>query len=63
MTCPTLRWREHLVKADSMPQCERNCQDTMDNQQGPTAEHTEFCSMFCGSLDGRGVLGENGSMY
>ena len=24
----------------------------MDNQQGPTAQHRELCSMLCGSLDG-----------
>ena len=29
----------------------------MDNQQGPTVEHRELCSMLCGSLDGRGVCG------
>ena len=29
----------------------------MDNQQGPTVEHRELCSMLCGSLDGRGVWG------
>ena len=29
----------------------------MDNQQGPTAQHRELCSMLCGSLDGRGVWG------
>ena len=28
------------------------------NQQGPTVEHMELCSMWCGSLDGRGVRGE-----
>ena len=27
----------------------------MDNQQGPTVQHREHCSMLCGSLDGRGV--------
>ena len=27
----------------------------MDNQQGPTVQHREFCSMLCGSLDGRGL--------
>jgi len=27
----------------------------MDKQQGPTVYHMEFCSVFCGSLDGRGV--------
>ena len=27
----------------------------MDNQQGPTVEHRELCSMLCGSLGGRGV--------
>ena len=27
----------------------------MDNQQGPTVYHKELCSMFCGSLGGRGV--------
>ena len=30
----------------------------MDNQQGPTVQPRELCSMFCGSLDGRGVAGE-----
>ena len=29
----------------------------MDNQQGPTVEHTKGCSMLCGSLDARGVWG------
>ena len=33
----------------------------MDHQQGPTVQHRELCSMLCGSLDGRGVWGENGS--
>ena len=30
----------------------------MDNQQGPTVQHREVCSVLCGSLDGRGVWGE-----
>ena len=29
----------------------------MDNQQGPTVQHMELCSVLCGSLDGRGVWG------
>ena len=29
----------------------------MDNQQGPTIQHRELCSMLCGSLDGWGVWG------
>ena len=29
----------------------------MDNQQGPTVQHMELCSMSCGSLDGRGAWG------
>ena len=29
----------------------------MDDQQGPTVQHMELCSMFCASLDGRGVWG------
>ena len=29
----------------------------MDNQQGPTVEHRELCSVLCGSLDGRRVWG------
>ena len=29
----------------------------MDNQQGPTVEHMELCSMLCGGLDGRGAWG------
>ena len=27
----------------------------MDNQQEPTVEHMELCSMLSGSVDGRGV--------
>ena len=27
----------------------------MVNQQGPTVQHMELCSMLCGNLDGRGV--------
>ena len=30
----------------------------MDNQQGPTVEHRELCSLLGGSLDGRGVWGK-----
>ena len=29
----------------------------MVNQQGPIIQHMELCSVFCGSLDGRGVWG------
>ena len=29
----------------------------MDNQQGPTVQHMELCSMLCGRLDGSGVWG------
>ena len=29
----------------------------MDDQQGPTVQHMELRSMFCASLDGRGVWG------
>ena len=29
----------------------------MENQQGPTVERREPCSVLCGSLDGRGVWG------
>ena len=29
----------------------------MDNQQGPTVQHMELCSMLCNTLDGRGVWG------
>ena len=29
----------------------------MNNQQGPTVEHRKFCSMLCGSLGGKEVLG------
>ena len=28
---------------------------TTDNEQGPTVEHRELCSLSHGSLDGRGV--------
>ena len=33
----------------------------MDNQQGPTLQHVELCSMLCGSLDGSGVWGRMGT--
>ena len=29
----------------------------MNNQQGPTVQHRELCSVLCGSLDGRRVWG------
>ena len=29
----------------------------MNNQQGPNVHHRELCSVFCGSMDGRGVWG------
>ena len=29
----------------------------MDNQQGPTVQHRELCSMLCGSWDGGRELG------
>ena len=35
----------------------------VDNQQGPTVEHIELCSVLCGSLVGRGVWGEWISVY
>ena len=47
----------------------KNLKNKMENQQGPTVYHKEFCSMFCGSLGGRGALihvcgyTENGYMY
>ena len=28
----------------------------MHNQQGPTVQYMELCSMLCGSLDGKGVV-------
>ena len=34
---------------------------TLDNQQGPTIQHRELCSLLCGSLDGREVQGEMGT--
>ena len=35
----------------------------MDNQQRPTVEHMELCSMLCSSLGRSEGLGENGHMY
>ena len=29
----------------------------MGDQQGPTVQHMELCSILCGRLDGRGVCG------
>ena len=34
----------------------------MSNQQRPIVQHMDLCWMLCGSLDGRGVWGENGYM-
>ena len=36
----------------------KNILNKMDDQQGPTEQHRELCSMLCGSLDGRVVWGE-----
>ena len=33
----------------------------MNNQQGLTVEHRELCSILCGNLDRRGVLGRMGA--
>ena len=33
----------------------------MENQQGPTVEHREPCSVLCGSLDGSGVWRQTGT--
>ena len=30
----------------------------MDNQQGPTVQHMELCSVLCGNLDGKAVWGK-----
>ena len=35
----------------------------LDNQQGPTVQHRELCSMLCGSLDGRGDWGRMDTLY
>ena len=40
-----------VVTIVNSPVCE------MDNQQGPTVQHRELCSMLYGSLDGREVWG------
>ena len=29
----------------------------VDNHQGPSVQHRELCSLFCGSLDEKGVRG------
>ena len=35
----------------------------MDNQQGPTIQHKELCSVLCGRVDGRGVWGRVDTLY
>ena len=35
----------------------------IDQQQGPTVQPRELCSMLCGSLGGKGVWGDNGHGY
>ena len=35
----------------------------MNNQQGPTVQHRELCSVLCGSLDGKGFGGEWTRVY
>ena len=42
----------HLVKTYG---CVYTAVFKMDNQQGPTVQHMELCSMLRGSLDGRGA--------
>ena len=34
----------------------------MDNQQGPTVQHMELCSVLCSSLDAEESLREDGCM-
>ena len=45
-------WREGIIREFvHMAVCK------MENQQSFPVQHMEFCSMLCGSLDGRGVWG------
>ena len=49
-----------MVSSYDMPQYKTYVHTAIfkvDNQQGPTVEHRELCSMLRGSLDGRGVWG------
>ena len=46
------------VKLTGVKQAKKNPEIfKKDNQQGPTVQHRELCSMLCGSLDGKGVSG------
>ena len=36
---------------------------TVGSQQGSAVQHRELCSVFCGSLDGRGVWGKWMDVY
>ena len=47
----------HGMLPSSLQNCETIKLSLTDNQQGPTVQHRELCSMLCGSLDGRGVWG------
>ena len=38
-------------------ECAMKLKLKMDNQQGPTVQHRELCSLLCSSLDARGVWG------
>ena len=49
-------WRERIAREFGMDMC--TLLYLKHNQQGPTVQHRELCSMLCGSLDGRGVGGE-----
>ena len=39
----------------------KNMHKEESRHQGPPAQHGEFCSVLCGSLDGRGVWGRKGT--
>ena len=63
----TQRFREQTYASDEVGERDRlRVRDgriytalfKMGSQQGSTIQHRELCSVFCGSLDGRGVWGK-----
>ena len=45
--------RKEMLQEKKNVICAHTTLFKMDNQQGPCVEKMEFCSMLCGSLDGR----------
>ena len=56
--CPAAPFASALPSSKERAKGRERGKGTLDNQQGPTIQHRELCSLSCGSVDGREVQGE-----